>query len=214
MKTFAFTLLVALLPLAAQAAGSASSEIERDMRAARAEMRADMAQARAELDTENLTLGDSLHVGRGANRKAAAGRKSPAAEITPRGDFLVDGKAVAIDARQRQLLLDYRGQVIAVAKIGIDGGERAAAAALEAVDVSMFSLIVGGLTGSLERRVEASTKRHIEPFVAQICRRMPQVLDAQRRLADGLPEFRPYATLEGEDVEDCEGGIRNDLATY
>ena len=35
-------------------------------------------------------------------------KKLPKAEITPRGDFLVDGKAVAVDARQRQALLAYR----------------------------------------------------------------------------------------------------------
>jgi hypothetical protein len=28
-----------------------------------------------------------------------------------------------------------------------------------------------------------------------------------------VPEFRPYATLDEDDVEDCESDIRNDLAT-
>jgi hypothetical protein len=35
----------------------------------------------------------------------------------------------------------------------------------------LFSLIVGGLSGSLERRVEASVKQHVEPLVRQICQR-------------------------------------------
>ena len=53
-------------------------------------------------------------------------------------------------------------------------------AALEATDVSLFSLIVGGLTGSLERRVEATVKQHVVPLVRNICQRLPEVLESQQ----------------------------------
>ena len=69
------------------------------------------------------------------------------------------------------------------------------------------------MTGSLERRVEASVKRDIETAVLQICRQLPQLRDSQQALATSVPEFRPYATLDDDDVEDCESDIRNDLAT-
>jgi hypothetical protein len=94
-----------------------------------------------------------------------------------------------------------------------DAGERAAMLAIDATDVSMFRLIVGGLTGSLERRVEASVKRDIEPAVLQICHQLPQLRDSQQALAASLAEFRPYATLDDADIADCERDMRSELAT-
>jgi len=215
-KPLALALLAALLPLGAQAAGSASSgtrtEIKREMADARQEVRVEMAKARVELDSENLSLDKGLHFGKNGKKESAGKDSLPVAQITPKGDFLVDGKAVTIDARQRQQLLDYRGQIIELAKVGIDGGEQAAMAALDATDVSLFSLIVGGLSGSLERRVEASVKQHVEPMVRQMCQRLPQVLESQQQLAANLSQFRPYANLERDDIEDCERELRNEFA--
>lgn len=215
-KSLAIALLATLLPLGAQAAGSAPSEarmeIKREMADARQEVRIEMARARVELDSENLSLDKGLHFGKNGKRKSADEDSLPAAQITPKGDFLVDGKAIVIDARQRRQLLDYRGQIIELAKVGIHGGEQAAMAALDATDVSLFRLIVGGLSGSLERRVEASVKQHVEPLVRQICRRLPQVLESQQQLAANLPQFQPYASLERQDIDDCEREVRNEFA--
>jgi len=209
-RKHAAILLLALSPLAAQA--SVHDEVASDLADARQEVRSEMAQERARLDSENLSL-DGLHVGKDDKQEAAKRRSQPKGEITPKGDLLVDGKAVAVDATQRRQLLDYRAQVIELAKAGIDAGEHAALLAIDATNVSLFHLIVGGLTGSLERRVEASVKRDIQPAVLRICRQLPQLRDSQQALAASVPEFRPYATLDDDDVEDCENDIRNDLAT-
>lgn len=212
MKSLHATALVALLlPLGAQA-GTVRSEVQQDLAEARSEVRADLAKARSELDTENLEVGNGFHFGRDGQRKSSRDDTLPKAEITPRGDFLVEGNAVAIDAAQRQQLLGYRSLVIDIAKDGIDAGETAAMAAIQAADTSLFGLIVGGLTGSLERRVERTVKQHIEPMVRQICRRLPEVLASQQQLSASLPQFRPYATLERDDVEDCEKDVRNEFA--
>lgn len=216
-KSLVIALLATLLPLAAHASGSASSgtrtEIKREMAGAREEVRVEMAKARAELDSENLSLDKGLHFGKNGKRKSADNKSLPAAQITPKGDLLIDDKAVAINAQQRRQLLGYRGQVIELAKVGIDGGEKAALAALDATDVSLFRLIVGGLSGSLERRVEASVKEHVEPIVGQICRRLPQVLESQQELAADLPQFQPYANLERSDIDDCERELRSEFAS-
>lgn len=213
MKTLRTTALALamLLPLCAQA-GTVRDDVRHDMAEARNEVRADLAKARVELDTENLEVGNGFHFGKDGKKKSSRDEKLPKAEITPRGDFLIEGKAVAINAAQRQQLLGYRGLVIGIAKDGIDVGERAAMAAIEATDTSLFGLIVGGLTGSLERRVERTVKQHIEPMVRQICHRLPDVLASQQQLSASLPQFRPYATLERDDVDDCEKDIRNDFA--
>ena len=203
-------LFVAFSPLAAHA-GTVRGEVAQDLADARAEVRADLAEERAKLENENLSLGDSLHFGK-HDKHEVERRRTPKAEITPQGDLLVDGKAVAIDAAQRKQLLDYRAQVITLARTGIDAGERAAMLAIDATDVGMFRLIVGAMTGSLERRVKATVVREIQPAVLQICRGLPQLRESQQALAASVPEFRPYATLEQDDIDDCERDVRNDLA--
>ena len=210
-------LLASLLPFAAQTAHardtSIDSEISADLASARDDVRTELAAARRELDTGNLQLGDSLRFGTSGKRIADEDHVLPKAEITPQGDFLIEGKAVAIDGQQRQQLLRYRGQVIDIAKAGIDIGERSAQAALEVVDRGLFSLMVGAMTGSLERRVEKTVRQTVEPGVRQICHSLPALMDSQQRLSTSLPSFRPYATLEADDVEDCEREVRREFAT-
>lgn len=206
-------LLVGLLPLAAQATpkgNSADDEISADLAEAREEVRAELAAARLELETGNLELGDGLHFGKSG--KHSADESLPKAEITPHGDFLIEGKAVDIDDGQRKELLDYRGQVIEIAKAGIDIGEASAQAALDVVDRGIFSLVFSAMTGSLERRVEKTVKQTVEPGVVRICRSLPALMESQQRLSTSLPQFRPYATLEADDVEDCEKDIRQEFA--
>lgn len=203
-------LLVALLPLASHA--GERSEIGRELDQARKELRAELARERARLETENLPLGDSLRLGRRDRKAGATSRDQPKGEITPAGDLLIDGRAVAVDAAQRRQLLDYRAQVIDVARAGIEAGEKAALVAIEASDVSMFRLITGALTGSLERRVEAVVRQELQPAILQVCRRLPQLRDSQQALATSLPAFRPYATLSSQDVASCEADVRRDLA--
>lgn len=209
-------LLASLLPLAAQAAGpdghGIQDEISADLADARREVRTELAAARAELETGNLEVGNGLHFGKSGKRTTQDRESLPKAEITPRGDFLIEGKAVAIDARQRQELLAYRRQVIDVAQAGIDIGERSAQVALEAVDRGLFSLMFSAMTGSLERDLEKTIKASIEPGVRQICHSLPALHESQQRLAAGLPQFRPYATLEADDADDCEDEIRQEFA--
>lgn len=210
-------LLASLLPLSAQAAntkeGSIDREISADLASARNEVRAELAVARRELETGNLQLGENMRFGASSGNRAADKDTSlPKAEITPLGDFLIEGRPVAINGRQRQELLLYRGQMIDIAKAGIDIGERSAQAALDVVDRGIFSLVFGAMTGSLERRVEKTVRETIEPGVRQICHSLPALLDSQERLSASLPPFRPYATLEADDVEDCEKEVRREFA--
>lgn len=208
--------LASLLPLAVQTANAGDTrinEVSADLADARSEVRTELAAARRELDTGNLQLGDSLRFGKSDARASHADRALPQAEITPQGDFLIEGRPVAIDRHQRQELLLYRGEVIAIAKAGIDIGERSAQAALDAVDRGLFSLMFGAMTGSLERRIEKTVRETVEPGVRQICLSLPALRDRQQRLSATLPAFRPYATLEADDVEDCENEMRREFAS-
>ncbi len=204
-------LLLALSPLAAHA-GTVRSEVARDLADARAEVRADLAEERAKLENENLSLRDGLRFGKESREDAAKRKALPEGEITARGDLLVDGRPVAIDEAQRRQLLAYRGQVIELAKIGIDAGERAAMLAIDATDVGLFRMFVGAMTGSLERKVKSAVVREIQPAVLRICRGLPALRDSQQALSRNVPEFRPYATIEEDDVADCERDVRRELA--
>lgn len=210
-------LLASLLPLAAPPASAKNGRVDSDIGAelaeARDDVRTELATARRELETGNLQLGDNLRFGKSGKRGTDDGHTLPKAEITPHGDFLIEGRPIAIDSTQRQELLRYRGQVIDIAKVGIDIGERSAQAALDAVDRGMFSLLVGAMTGSLERRVEKTVRQTVEPGVRQICRRLPALRDTQQRLSASLPSFRPYATLDVDDAENCEKDVRREFAS-
>lgn len=204
-------LLAIMLPLAAAAEDEPSSirqEISADLAEARREVRTELADARRKLDTENLELGDSLRFGDSDQPRADL----PKAEITPGGDFLVEGRTVAIDAAQRRDLLAYRTQVLDVARAGIDIGEQTAQAALEAVDRGLFSLMFSALSGSLERRIEKTVMENMRPSVEQICDSLPALYVTQQRLAASLAEFRPYATLEPDSAKDCRRDLRREFA--
>lgn len=204
-----------LLPIVAQAGESTATginaEVRQEMSDARKEVRAELAKAKLELATENLRIDNSLQF---AGEDDDTSDELPEAEITPQGDFLIEGKAQAIDAEQRRQLLAYRGQVVGIATTGIDIGQRAADAALDEVgDSSWVGLLFNAMSGRLERRVEQVVRQQVEPAVRGICRQLPAVRASQQQLAASLPQFRPYATLEAGDVEDCENLIQQEFAS-
>lgn len=211
--------LCLLLPVTAQAGEQhptgINAEIRQSLKEARQEVGADLAEARLELTTGNLRIDNSLQF---ASRDDTASRHAdsalPRAEITPQGDLLIEGKAQAIDAGQREQLLAYRGQVVKIAMTGIDIGQRSAEAALDAVgESSWVGLLFNAMSGRLERRVERVVRQQVEPAVSGICRQLPAVMASQQRLASSLPQFRPYANLEPDDIQDCKNMIQEEFAS-
>ena len=213
IRTLATTLCLCLsVPLAAQASTSdqgIGQEIRQELEDARKEVRVELAKARKDLETENLRIDDGVHVGR---RGQAKPEDRPRAEITPQGDLLIDGKAQPLDAAQRRQVLAYRQQVIRIAFDGIATGQKAAEAALDAVGDSWLGILFNAMTGRLEHRVERVVMEQVQPMVLGICRQLPALRDAQQKLAITVPSFRPYATLQQRDIDDCEGEIRNEFA--
>lgn len=217
VRLYASAALAVCLPLSAWSAspgtdGSIRSEIRRDLEDARREIRTDLARARADLETENLDVGNSLQFDGETRRRTKPDAPLPKAEITPQGDFLIEGEAVAVDPAQRRQLLAYRGMVIDIAKAGIDIGEVSALAAVDSVDRGVFSLMVGAMTGRLERRIERTMREAVGPGVLLICDRLPELREAQQRLAADLPEFGPYARLDPEDGETCRTEVQREFA--
>lgn len=135
----------------------------------------------------------------------------PKAAITPQGDLVIDGKPVAMDETQRKLALEYRASLTEIAKAGIDIGLQGADLAGKAVTEALAG-VFSGKSDEIEKRIE----RHAEGIKAsavKLCEKLPALLDAQNRLADAQPAFKPYATMDQQDIDDCgkDGNVDLDL---
>ena len=187
-----------------------AEEITQELADARQEVRDELAKARRELETGNLQLDHSLRFGNRDHRDEA---DLPKAEITPAGDLLIDGEAQPVDAAQRQELLAYREQVVGIAIAGMEVGQEAADAALDAVGGSWLGIMFNAMTGRLERKVERVVQAKIQPMVLGICRELPALMASQQRLAEHVPAFRPYANLQQRDIDQCETDVRQEFAS-
>jgi hypothetical protein len=144
-------------------------------------------EARTELAKENVGLSSS--------------QGGPKAEITPKGDLLIDGKAFAIDEKQRALLLEYRKHTHAIAEAGMEIGVQGADLGGKAIGEALGS-VFSGKTEEMEKRIEAEAKG-IEASAIKLCELLPGLLKAQNELAASLPAFEPYAKMTQSDVDDC-----------
>lgn len=212
MKTLATALLATLPLIAACSDHDRSTPAGASARSAQETMigrkiREAMEQARAELATENIRLGE-LHVsGDGKGVSITAGDRNdgrPKAEITPRGELLIDGRKVETDAAQRALLLQYRRQIEGIAAAGMDLGAAGAELGVSAATEALRGVFSGD-PDRIERRVEARAEG-IKAAAVALCDRLPALLETQDRLAAALPEFRPYADLDKSDIDECRDG--------
>lgn len=164
-----------------------------------------MDKARDELANGNIEL-TGLNVS-GNHRGFSIGDRRdpndtrPKAEITPQGDLLIEGRNVATDTQQQALLREYRGQIEKIALAGMDVGVAGADLGMKAA-TEAIGAVFSGNGDQVEQRMEAEAK-HIEAAAMKLCSYLPALLDTQTRLAAALPAFRPYATMDQSDVDDC-----------
>lgn len=163
-----------------------------------------MRKAREELETNNLSLNGGVHVSKDGKSVWSGddAQNLPKAEITPQGDLLIEGKPVAIDNGQRTMLLAYRKEVIGVAEAGMAIGTQGADLAGKAMAEGLSSIFSGGDKKDFESRMEAEGKK-IEAQAKLLCNRLPAMKASQDKLAASLPEFKPYARMEQDDIDDC-----------
>lgn len=160
-------------------------------------------EARQELRTKNISINDGFNLNVNGREIHSKDSNLPKAEITPAGDLLIEGKAVAVTPAQRQQLLAYRGQIVGVAEAGMAIGVEGADIAGEALS-GVVGAIFGGKEGeqAFEQRMEAKGER-IEAEAKKLCTRLPGLLASQQALAASLPAFAPYARMTQADIDDC-----------
>ncbi|HZX71476.1 MAG TPA: hypothetical protein VFE77_11720 [Rhodanobacter sp.] len=155
-----------------------------------------MQKARQELATSNVDV-NSVHVG-----GIHFGDARPKAEITPQGELLIAGKKVAATPAQQAMLLDYRKQIVGIAEAGMEIGTQGADLGVSAAGEALR----GAFSGKSDKEIEATIKPQTDKIQAaalQLCKRLPDLLTSQQKLAAAMPAFRPYATMEQKDVDDC-----------
>jgi len=158
----------------------------------------------AEASTVGKTVQDATDKARkelAESNISVSNGQSIKAEITPQGELLINGTAVATDAHQRELLLDYRKQVEAVAGAGMEIGVAGANLGVKAAGEALKGIFSGDTQG-IERRVNAEASK-IEAQAKQLCTLLPGMMAKQQALAAAVPEFKPYATMDQSDIDDC-----------
>jgi len=128
----------------------------------------------------------------------------PKAEISAKGDFIVDGKQVAVNDAQRALLVAYHRELGGIADAGIATGKEGAKLAGKAVGAAVKGIFSGN-PDQIDKEIEAEAKK-VEAEALKICDRLPGLYKAQQALAAALPAFQPYASMDEGDVEDCREG--------
>jgi hypothetical protein len=126
---------------------------------------------------------------------------SPAAQLTPEGDLLIDGKAVPMDAAQRQAALAYRAEISRVAEAGARLGLQGADLAKDALAQSAASLF-DDKPGTIEERLQPAADK-MKAEARALCETMPRLMAAQDAFAKAVPEFAPYADVDQVDIDEC-----------
>lgn len=125
----------------------------------------------------------------------------PDAKISADGELTIDGKAVAVNDAQRALLQSYLKEMNAMTADGIAIGKQGAALAGTAVSEAIKGAIKGD-GKPVDEKIEAEAKK-IEQEAMQLCKRLVTIKASQDALAEQLPAFKPYATIDASDVDDC-----------
>ena len=205
--------LALLLPLTAcsQSTGNGSSsdaaqavkeaQQQTSSSAIAAEVRKGIDQAKQELLTRDIDVG-SVHINGNGRHDGDDSSRLPKAVITPQGNLVIAGKPVEATPEQHAMLVDYRQQIIGIAEAGMDIGARGADIGVAAAKQA----ILGAFIGKSDKEIEASIKPQTDQIQAAamgLCKRLPDLLASQQKLAAAMPAFQPYATMTQKDMDDC-----------
>ncbi|GAB1595970.1 DUF2884 family protein [Lysobacter claricitrinus] len=151
-----------------------------------------MDEARVKLKTENVKLTEN-------------GRH---AEITPKGDLIIDGKTIAVNDEQRRLLLEHREHILEIASAGMDIGKEGAKLAGRAVTEAINGIFSGD-TDHIHDRVE-SQAQDIKKAASALCDKLPAMYASQQRVAAAIPEFAPFAKMKSSEQDKCHTDVESD----
>lgn len=148
----------------------------------------------SEIGSARLRMVDSQHVG-------VRGHEGLEAVISAAGEISVAGRNLTLNPAQKDLAARYFTSALAVQDDGFATGMAGASTALTALS-SVVSGLASGEPDKIGPAVEAKAAK-IQSHVDKLCRDLHELTTTQDALAASLPEFKPYAKIGGEDVENC-----------
>ncbi|MHB1056625.1 MAG: YggN family protein [Rhodanobacter sp.] len=194
-----------LLPLAACSQSGQESQAAKEVSAKTsssaiaAKVREGIEQAKQELATQDISI-SNVHIGKEPDTHHDS--SLPKAVITPQGTLVIAGKPVEATPEQHAMLVDYRQQILGIAEAGMDIGAQGADIGVTAAKQALL----GAFTGKDDKEIEASIKPQTDKIQAAamaLCKRLPDMLASQQKLAAAMPAFKPYATMTQKDIDDC-----------
>jgi hypothetical protein len=136
------------------------------------------------------------------NMQIGGSNGAPKAELTPQGDLIIDGRKVAANAQQHELLLKYRHVLESIAIEGVDVGMQGANLAGNAVRETVSGALSGHSDEAKERVREQAEQ--VRTSARDLCKKLPDLLNAQNELAAAMPEFKPYARMTPDKLKKCD----------
>ncbi|MCZ8113726.1 hypothetical protein [Silanimonas sp.] len=179
------------LMASALALTACTEQAQQEVRQAVAEAKAEVEAATAENGTVAQAIEEDRRKLREENLPIGHGGIGPKAEITPQGEFLIDGKALPLTDAQREAVKRFRDETIEVADAGMAMGLGGAALAGQTIGSAVAGLLGKDISATSERLEAEATK--MQEAGLSLCRKAKALGAAKDALAEVLPEFRPYA---------------------
>ena len=132
----------------------------------------------------------------------AHSRAGTDAIIASSGDLSIDGKPVQITPAQRKLLQGYNRDVLALRTDGIATGKQGARTGAAAIGA-----VIEGLGSGRPDEIDAKVERQasqVEALASKICLDLAGIRSAQEAIVGEIPAFKSYATIEIQQVKDCQ----------
>jgi hypothetical protein len=117
------------------------------------------------------------------------------------GGLAIDGKPVATQVAQRELLARYNAEVLKLRNDSVAVGR----AGIKTASKAIGSVIAGFASGNpdkIDDDVDAPA-RQVDARVDDLCATLRAIRTTQETIAAQLAVFRPYATVTGDEVDHC-----------
>ena len=144
------------------------------------------------------------HLRRLDAQHVAVGRHNgPEAVVSANGEISIDGKTVSLNQAQKDLATRYFAGAKMLRDDGFATGMAGASTALTAIS-SIVTGLASGEPDKIGPAVEAKAAK-VEAQAEKLCRDLGELAATQNELAASLPEFKPYALIHTQEVNECHG---------
>lgn len=130
------------------------------------------------------------------------------ARISQDGTLTINGKVEAVTPAQQHLLVQYAATVNDMQRLAMQ-----LISAVPGFTAGIVADVMAGLFSSNSEQIDKQAHRGAHDFAQKalpICKDAQTLKQLQDTLVASLPVFKPYAVIEGQNVNDCEHDINTD----